>query len=286
MVGLFNDGERALVLYGEKFATPEAAVDAARAWRQHLSVALARYGMGADFGDDSNPWRPDVFERAAAAGKGVALNYFNLSVYEEGFDIVLGSGPFQNPQRPEPKPLEELVDGPITEVSSEDYDLTEQQKLAYSLLHAAFFESNPETKNVTLVTAVESIIVQAPRSAEIVAALNALVEQTKRDSDLTSEAQQTIMNAVGNVKQQSINEAGQILARQYLRNDYDGLRPDQFFKRSYVDRCSLVHGSTARPTTGVLNLRNPILSAFVAELLDATVFGSPTDGTSSDDAGG
>lgn len=171
-------------------------------------------------------------------------------------------------------------------MNSEDYDLTEQQKLAYSLLHAAFFESNPETKNVTLVTAVESIIVQAPRSAEIVAALNALVEQTKKDSDLTSEAQQTIMNAVGNVKQQSINEAGQILARQYLRNDYDGLRPDQFFKRRYVDRCSLVHGSTARPTTGVLNLRNPILSAFVAELLDATVFGSPTDGTSSDDAGG
>lgn len=35
MVGLFNEGERALVLYGEKFATPEAAVDAARAWRQH-----------------------------------------------------------------------------------------------------------------------------------------------------------------------------------------------------------------------------------------------------------
>lgn len=65
---------------------------------------------------------------------------------------------------------------------------------------------------------------------------------------------------------------GGALVRELLTDDYDGLPPDQLFKRSYVDRCNLVHGSVNRPTAATLEARNPILTRFVTDLLDAAIF--------------
>ena len=177
-----------------------------------------------------------MFELAASQGKGVALSDYQLLVYEQDFKIVLEQTRRHYPPTREPKPLEALVEGPLAEVAQTEYTLTEQQELSYNLLHAAFFESNSETKNVTLVTAMEAIIEQSIRSSEIVKELDALIVRTKSNSNLSSKARDTIMNALGNVKRQSINEAGQSLAAELLHQSYDGLPPDEFFKRSYVDR--------------------------------------------------
>jgi hypothetical protein len=277
VVALFTEGEHTLVIYGENYNSPESAVDAGRIWRGHLMLALARVGFGADFGDGKNAWRPDAFERAAAQGKGVAMRDYRLNVYEEGANIVLiqNRGPTTadsnyNPS-PRPRPLDDLVEGPLAELSRSSYVIDERQELSLNLLHLSFFESNPETRNVTLVTAVEALIRQVRRSAEITEQLDVLIRQVKA-TKLTSSARNVIMNALGNIKNQSISEAGQALVRELLMDDYDGLPPDEFFKRSYSDRCNLVHGSVNRPAAATLEARNPILTSFVMDLLDAAIF--------------
>lgn len=287
VVMILKDWLGDLVLFGENFPSPEAAIEAAKTWRQHLTVALARAGIGANLGNDSDPWFPESFERAAAAGKeGVAVVDTGLIVHESGAKIMLTMNTKENPWQPRPsafsrtepakKPLEALLDGPVADVSCEKYTLTQQQILAFSLLHNSYFEANPETKTVTLTTAVEALINPSLRSAEVVETLDALKKQVMDDIHLSVPGKDTILNALGNMKRQSINEAAQSLAGQLLTKNYDGLTPDKFFKRTYADRCNLVHGSAKRPPAQLLQTRNPILAAFVADLLDASVFGKAT----------
>ncbi|TDK85701.1 hypothetical protein [Mycolicibacterium mucogenicum] len=277
-VALFTDQRGTLVIYGQGYETSELAVEAGKKWRRHLMLALAREGLGADFGDSGSPWSPEVFAKAAAAGKGVALRNYRLNVYEEGANIVL----IQNreattvdiryvPPQIDSRRLEDLIDGPLAKVSNSNYVINERQQLALDLLHISYFDSNPETRNITLVTAVEALIVQSRRSSDVVDHLEKLVDQVK-EADIGVEARDIITNALGNMKNRSINEAGQVLARKLLTLNYDGLPPDKYFKRSYVDRCNLVHGSTRRPSSATLQVRNPILTSFVTDLLDAAIF--------------
>jgi hypothetical protein len=275
-VQLFNEGNTRLVVLGSNYPSPDAAVAAGRAWRRHLLVALAREGIGADFGDDSEPWTPKYFEGAAKAGLTYGVKDFRLNVYEQDTPVLF----IQNRDRDvsaDPRQLENLAEGSISDIAAGGYMLTPQQELAYNLLHAAFFESNPETKNVTLVTAVEAIIRQEVRDDQITTALDELIMITKSNPEICKKSRDTITNALGNVKRQSISEAGQALASSLLNNHYDGLPPDEFFKRSYADRCKIVHGSTERPTSSVLNQRNPDVLRFVIDLLDAVLLQKRAD---------
>ncbi|WP_139170215.1 HEPN domain-containing protein [Mycolicibacterium fluoranthenivorans] len=277
-VAVFTDQRGTVTFYGQGYETPELAADAGTRWRRHLMIALAREGIGADFGDGGNPWSPGTFTKAAAAGKGVALRDYRLNVYEEDSNVVLiqnreattMDADYVAPQD-NSRSLEAIVDGPLARVSCLRYTVDERLELALNLLHLSYFESNPETRNVTLVTAIEALIVQAKRSSDVVDQLDKLIKQVKAD-EIGRIARNTILNALGNMKNQSINEAGQDLAEKFLTEDYDSLPPKDFFKRSYVDRCNLVHGSIKRPGSKTLRSRNPILTKFVTDLLDAVIF--------------
>lgn len=157
---------------------------------------------------------------------------------------------------------------------------TDSHELAYSLIHAAYFDANPESVHVVLVTAIEAII-DAKRQKrgqavdEAVAELKSAVKPRFPKSDPN---QAILLNAIGMAKTEGISECGQRIAAELLSKNYREESPADFFKTAYVQRNRIVHGYTperGRPTKDELIDRNPALFEFVLDLVDADLGTNP-----------
>jgi hypothetical protein len=260
-----------LVLSGGGYSSFEEAEQAGRRWRQHLMIAMARFGVGGDFGTAT-----DV---EARRGHGVVGQMFyqdrpGLQVLEyppdPRFMEVTTAGTVG-------KTLQEFLAGPLhAELKKPYVPQSDSHELAYSLVHTARFESNPETVHVVLVTALEAIIAKRhqPRAKPVKQILDEFKDAVKQRFSKADANRQLLLSALGNAKNEGINECGQRVASEVLSKDYGGERPGVFFKTVYDQRNAIVHGRTpedGRPTTQQLVERRASLFAFVLDLLAADV---------------
>jgi hypothetical protein len=253
------DDAMALVLRGKRYSSFERAEQAGRKWRQHLMIAMARSGMGADFGS------VDDVESTEMGRPG-------LRVFEDDGSKILQL--FAADVRVKQN-LRSFLAGPLRAEHEKPYaPQSDTHELAYSLVHAAHFESNPETVHVLLVTALEAII-DAKRQKrergvqEIIGEFKTAVKQRFHESDPN---RCILLNALGNIKKEGINECGQRVAGELLSENYLEESPADFFKTVYRQRNRIVHGYTTeagRPTRDELINRRLALFDFVLHLLDA-----------------
>lgn len=258
-----------LVLSGGGYSSFEEAEQAGRRWRQHLMIAMARFGVGGDFGPAT-----DVEARRADGliGQMFYQDRPGLQVLEYSLDArfmkVTTAGTVG-------KTLAEFLAGPLhAELNKPYVPQSDSHELAYSLVHTARFESNPETVHVFLVTALEAIIAKRrkKRDISVIEILDEFKGVVKQQFSDTDPNRKRLLNALCNAKGEGINECGQRVASELLSNDYGGEPPDVFFKTVYDQRNAIVHGRTPeerRPTTQELDERRPPLFEFVLDLLAA-----------------
>ena len=258
-----------LVLSGGGYSTFAEAEQAGRRWRQYLMIAMAHFGVGGDFGPAT-----DV---EARRGNGLIGEMFyqgrpGLQVLEHTPDVN-----FMKVSVAETvgKTLDDFLAGPLrTELEKPYVPQSDSHELAYSLFHAAHFESNPETVHVLLVTALEAIIAKRGKKRDItvIGILDEFKGVVKERFSDTDPNRKLLLRALGNAKGEGINECGQRVASELLSKDYGGQPPNVFFKTVYDQRNAIVHGRTpegGRPTTQELDERRAPLFEFVVDLLAA-----------------
>lgn len=251
-----------LRLDGYEFPSSDDAFHAGRRWRQQLAVALARRGYGADFDPIPLPQRQsgDRPEDPEVPGLLVFPRPSGLSGRVQSWYVF-----------PEPIRLDNFVANDLSTVRAEQPDgVGRRLELAYGLVHLALLNANPEVKFILLVTAVEALIDDNQKKApEIVEALSLVREFLKRSKAFASDVRDKLVELLQYDEMESINQLGARLARS-LTNNYDGRKPDKFFKDCYNGRSRVLHGALTfqdRPTAREIERLNPHLQTFVIDLL-------------------
>ena len=263
-----------LVLVGQGYHSEKEATEAGLRFQNALMVALARVGVGADFG-----------ERAARGGfTEDGLRWLEQQTGQRTLESVHGMMVFQS----EPKPLFASLDAKLSRgVNPEVFQKTfvaaiqvgpslgAQDLLAYSLFNTSFFLPTPDSRLLLLVMAVEALVTQASRSPDACSHVDGLIEQT-RSASLSEDEKNSMIGALGWLRKESINQAGRRLASSRLHDrSYNERSAADFFSYCYELRSNLVHGNLPLPTFEEVGKAAATLERFVADLLTSPFLGPP-----------
>lgn len=261
-----------LALVGSGYDSSEEASAAGVQFQNALIVALARVRVGADFG-----------HRAA---KGMftehGLKWVEEQVGQRTLNNVHGLMIFQSDPRPRFASTNatmtrgaspEVFMTAFTETAARNPVIAERDLLAYTLFNASFFQPTSDSRFLLLVMAVEALMKLAPRSADALTLVGALIDQTKA-SALAVDEKNSILGALCWLRKESISQASRRLVTERLGDrTYGDRTATDFFTYCYRLRSNLVHGKFPAPTFEEIGSAAAPLEVFVSDLLTSPILG-------------
>jgi hypothetical protein len=128
-------------------------------------------------------------------------------------------------------------------------EIDNRERVALELFNASFFQTSEDSRFLLLMSGLEALIVQQPRSEAVYAfvrTLTAVIEAANRIDEMERDA---LKQGVGQFQRESIGQAGRRLVSETLDGrTYEGMTPSDFFSRCYRLRSRLVHGDLPFPT--------------------------------------
>lgn len=268
-----KDAEQ-LALHGSGYSSDEEATEAGERYQLALMVALARVRVGADFGNRA----------AKGAYTEHGLKWLEQQIGQRVLNSVHGMMVF----RSDPKPRFALTNAKMVRGTNADVfqavlldaiekqpSLTEQEKLAFSLFNASFFQPTADSRFLLLLMAVEALIEPALRSSEVRDHVHQLIAQTQTAA-IPDVEKDSMLGALPRLLRESINQAGKRLVSSRLGNRRYSEKPaTDFFSHCYQLRSNLVHGVLPYPTFEEVGNVAGTLEVFVSDLLTSPVLGHP-----------
>jgi hypothetical protein len=249
----------------------DAAVVAGRRWRRWLISALARDLKAAEFGDDEihfPEWEQvvtgssDLLESIGiVVGDVCAQDRVGLLIFEteppKQFLIFAPGQPIVT------QSIEQFLEGPLRTVrENAGVSWDAKQNRAYALIHSALSTNDHEVRYIQLVTAIEALLDQTKRPAEVLAVLGRLKTTVRGLDDISDDTRKRALDILSD-QRESVNQRGKALASR-LDKTYDGMTSEKYFGSSYGKRSDLVHANL--PIPDVREYRT--LLSFVLDLLD------------------
>lgn len=152
--------------------------------------------------------------------------------------------------------------------------MNEQELLALNLFHMSFFETSPDSRLITLVTAVEAMVPPQKRSPAAVRHVEELVRLTGSANHLDVDDRSALANALRMLEHRSVGAGARALARERLGDARYAEQPAaRFFGACYKLRSDLVHGREPRPTREEVGSLAAPLEVFVSDLLTVKILG-------------
>jgi hypothetical protein len=256
-----------LMLRGTGFKSADEATKAGRLWRQYVTVAFAIGGLGADFDPIPVAFFSEDERQPDPAVPGLTV-YPVKGLRFEGW----ASGKVH-------RPVEHVVNvdlALVREVLPEGLKARTDLELAYRMFHLATQSDNIDGQYILLVTALEALIpdkLPVKEDADLVAAFDTLIAYAKETDKIADKrVRELTINALHHQKRESIINYGSKLATKVGDRTYDGLPPDEYFRRAYKRRSALVHGSLSDGVPldrEMISEERMALKKFVRELLAA-----------------
>jgi Apea-like HEPN len=271
-----------LVLQGDGYFDADATV-AGRKWRQYLTVALAREGKGVDFGADDQvtPAADIVYEDdPPELVQRIGIEVGHRVITDDPRLLVF-------PTTPIPKFVNFVPGTPTVKLSGwlerfeqrvkdirerDQQPWSREKRLAYQLVHLALADSNPETRHIQLVTAIEVLFKKQNRPKPILDALKVLLAEVKKWPDSQNDVKTRMAQILNSNKEESINRAGREQVAAMLTGKYTDKSAAAFFEHVYDMRSGLVHREKPKkPRPKIEDIREvqSELLRFVLDLLDA-----------------
>lgn len=231
-------------LTGDNYASAQEAEEAGRTWRGRLERVFACNRVPADFGDRAGKGyatTASVDEIQKATGDRVLNDEHGLMIYEsdpapQGFIAVGPVSAYVSASR-------ERLEAALA-TSAAHSATTRREDTAFEL-YSASFNAEPDARLLSLTMALETLMEQQPRHEATRALVDSFIEQA-RQADIPD--QESLIPALGNLKQESIGHAGKQLAATLDGRTYGEYNPISLFQRAYELRSALTHGHVPRPT--------------------------------------
>jgi len=261
-----------MAILGGPYPSKGEAEKAAGHTRQAVLIWAVRQRLGIDFGDGIlrsfiTDHGKKVYEREF--GRPVRNDRLGIDVYESDKRFLFGSTSLAAGVGKNASAFIEQVCQQINRA----LPLTEKQILAAELYGASFFDVPFRSRFITLVTAIEALLVPK-RRADAVQSLIDGVKQDLKGREVDEATKVALMGSLERLKSDSIGQTGKSLCeRLLLHKEYDGRSAGKFFKYCYDLRSEIVHSGKPKDGVDLLRLSNTC-QAFVGDLLLAS-FGLP-----------
>lgn len=255
---------------GTGFASRDEAREQGEAWQDYVMIGFASQSIGADFGvrvpiqGALTEAAFDSMRAAAEAGHG-PVQLFNersgvqifATVPPAYFSHGSATGVAGRPSR--------SVVNAIRSAHAADVRLSDSYRLAYDLFSASYTETPADVRFLVLAMALETMIVQHPRSAAAQTALGEIIGHVRLADEVES---RSLIGALQGMKlRESVNQAGKRLARTLGDRTYGDRSPTRFFQEVYELRSQLVHGHVPQPDHLRIGQEASHLQQFVGDLL-------------------
>jgi hypothetical protein len=264
---LIQDADE-LVLTGSGYGDFDAAKDAGRRWRRHLTVALPREDRYGDFGDDDD----DKIVPTEWIQENEPPHFLSHLGYERGNRILVDRYGLLVFASDPPAKVSHAYGGvptiltgmgpSIRDAQKADYaPMDDRQKLAYALVHNSMSDDNDETRYIQLVTAIEALLPERHWPEPVLEGLKELMHTANNWPH--SDSKKRILSILKEDRKESVRSVALDLVLK-LSGTYDGDTPKKFFDRCYGKRSALVHGNEQRPDLSDYST----LKRFVLDVLD------------------
>jgi hypothetical protein len=257
---------RSVVIRGTGFDTAEDASHAGEQWRDHIIVAFACLSIGADFRERRptgymtedfraklNEQNPDAQIYNEPPGILVYPSEPPAFFFDASAAMVVGKQGAQ-------------VIAAVHAAYEKSAGLNDRLRLAYDLYSASFSQPAADARFIMLSMALETIIEQRDRPADVQHQVETLI-RVVQESSLDPSSMSSLVGGLRALKQESVGQAGRRLAQRLGDRTYLGRAPAVSFKYCYTIRSQLVHGSYPRPTRDEVDLAAANLETFVGHLL-------------------
>jgi Apea-like HEPN len=271
----------ALAVEGTGYVDAETTARTGREWRRYLTVAFARDFEPVDFGPDDkldptvdkvyDKDPPDFFQK-------IGVKVGDRIIWDDCRLLVF-------PTEPTPRFISEAMG--TADVTQSGWAERFEQKVAeargrhgrpwnrqkttaFSLVHSALADPNPETRHIQTVTAIESLLVTQDRPQNVLDGLDVLIAEVENWDEPA--LKQRILEILREAKEESITRSGTQQVDAWLSGEYGGKTAGDFFKVVYNMRSRLVHGERQgkkRPSVDKVRDVYAELRGFVLDLLDA-----------------
>jgi hypothetical protein len=238
---LKNDNAWSLV--GEGYASEENARVAGTRAFDTLMVTFTRLLLGADFGN-LVPIRGQFTDEGLRIAKELLkeerlLNdFYGLSVFLSDPKPKFARQPRALFICKDPEKFQHTFLSALEKLRP----FTPRERMPFILFLLSYFQHASFIRFLIQMMAVEAFIKTARKSPETIAFIDVLVDKAK-NSSLPEQERTSLIRGIGNLKTQSITDAGQQLANNILGDRrYDNKPAGEFFRFAYGLRSRLVHG--------------------------------------------
>jgi len=260
-----------LVLRGSGWATAAEAERLGRFYRDLLTRSYARLRLGADFGARAGKswFTKEGLELVSGKTGRPALNdVHGLMVYERTTrphlifasmrgDMVRGVN------------LNQFLSA-FESALNRPREISDRERVALELFNASFFQESVDGRFLLLMSGIEALIEQLPRSDGIIEVVRTLQSQVDAAVHLMEVEKDSLKAGLGQLKRESIGQAGRRLIRDKIGSrSFDDVPADELFGRCYGLRSRLVHGDLPFPSREDVNTLVAQLEVMFSDLLSA-----------------
>jgi len=223
-----------LALIGSGFPSEVEARKIGIRLKQTLLILGARFRRGIDVGREEKKGGigKSIKDAAKKAGRILLDDVHGLMTFSEELPVNFIS--ISSPTIIISKSAQMFIDD-LTRIYNSVPELTHKQTLALELYAMSHFESSSRARFITLVSAIEALSLRKKRSKSELEYLDALIQQTN-ESELGKFSKQSLVNALSNLRDESISKACRNLIRNHL-----GKEAMSQFQIFYDVRSSILH---------------------------------------------
>lgn len=147
-------------------------------------------------------------------------------------------------------------------------EITNRERVSMELFNASFFQRTADARFILLMSGLEALIEQGPRSDTVAKHVQMLMAKTENAIDLSPQEKSALKGGIGQLKRESIRQAGKKLVHEKLSSKtYSNHPPSEFFGNCYTLRSRLVHGDHPLPTREEVDGAAAQLEVMISDLL-------------------
>ena len=229
-----------LILIGRPFESEVGARETGLRARTALMLWAAENLIGIDFGDDlTHTSIGDTFKQDVEQRFGVSIrpevhgiDVFPVEPPSVVFSIRADGHVLKRFDQFQQEFAERLVSGSISD----------KQQVAFDLFLGSFFDSQPESRVVSLISAIEALLRRDLRPATSQALLDRFVDAVRNEPTLPAADVQGLVGGIEDLRRQSIGASGRQLVGSLLgEREFGGMGAAKFFRQCYSLRSEIVH---------------------------------------------